>query len=147
MNIHELILVFLCGVGATLIFHQGCIYLFVKLQIIAVHPWDMTLIPSIKLPRVFFLSFLGGVLGLPAFYLGRTLQKMMPAIYYWIGLTLFGAIFFTLVEVFMLFPYYQVNTTPKMLVVGLIANGLWGIGHALCINFPLRNYQRRGKIF
>src|SRR5207302_4339360 len=89
----KLIIAFVAGFIATLVFHQGVFALLHSLGYVPRPAWPMQPVPPFGIPSVISLSFWGVVWGM----------IMMPVIErrrgsaFWIAALLFGAIFPTLV--------------------------------------------------
>jgi hypothetical protein len=126
----RIIIAFVAGFIATLIFHQPVLALLHSLGITPRGAYAMKPVPPFGVPSVISLSFWGGVWGV----------IMMPVIIrwrgaaFWIGAILFGAILPTLVAAFVVAPlkHMPINGNPgKQLLIGLALNGAWGFGTAL----------------
>ena len=124
----RLLLAFVAGFLATLVFHQAVLWLFHVMGVSPRAPWDMHPVPPFGVPAVISLAFWGGVWGV----------IMIPLIAkargagWWIAAVIFGAIFPTLVAGLVVAPLKHMNMprTPQMVALGLSVNGAWGLGTA-----------------
>ncbi len=130
----RLLLGFVAAFLATLTFHQIGIWGLhaVGLAPQAI-PWNITPIPPFGVPQVISLAFWGGVWGILFVLIERFLARSPGG--YWVGAILFGAIFPTLVLMFVVFP---LKGRPlgggfawQLIVTLLVAHGLWGLGTAV----------------
>jgi len=131
MNIKSLLVAFASGFLATLLFHQGGLLGLWALGAVPAFPWDLTPVPPLGVPRVLSLAFFGGLWGFPCLFLGSWILKKGPVAFYWLGLTLFGSIFPTLVAMLIVFPMKGIEVSAKLVIGGLILNALWGFGVAI----------------
>lgn len=122
---------FLAGFLATLIFHQGGLLLFWALGVVPNFPWNMTPVPPFQVPSILSLSFFGGLWGIPCYFLAKKFSQQ--TFKYWASLIIFGAIFPTAVAMLVVFPLKSIPVNSKMILGGLILNGLWGLGVALSL--------------
>ena len=117
------------GFIATLVFHQGVFALFWLAGMVPAAPFDMTAVAPLGVPKVLSLAFWGGVWGLPVWALIRSARG--PA--YWLRALVIGAIGPTAVAMLVVFPLKGIEVNATKVVGGLILNGAWGIGVALCM--------------
>jgi hypothetical protein len=127
----RILLAFVAGFLATLIFHQGLIALLHAAGYTTRAAWAMKPVPPFGVPSVISLSFWGGVWG----------AIMIPIIdrlrgaNYWISAIVFGAIAPTLVAIFVVAPLKHqpipADGRMKLLAFGLAVNAAWGFGTAL----------------
>ena len=124
------IVAFVAGFVATLVFHQAVLWCLYNFGYASRAPWQMQKVPPFGIPAVISLAFWGGVWGV----------IMMLAIAsrrgaaFWIAAILFGALFPTLVALFIVAPLKHMpiaGWNPKTMMVGLVVNGVWGFGTAL----------------
>jgi hypothetical protein len=120
---------FLAGALAVPLGHQIALLLCKLAGLIDRAPFSMDPTKPFGVPSWLSLAFWGGVWGLP---LGLVLLRARGP-KYWIIALLFGAIAPTLVAGLVVAPLkgIQVGGNPKLLVVGLIVNGVWGLVSAL----------------
>jgi len=125
----KILLAFIAGFLATIIFHQIALELL-HLAGIAPHAaWSTQPTRPFGVPSVISLSFWGGVWGI---IMIPIIDRFRGAAY-WIWAIVFGAIAPTLVAAFVVAPlkHQPIPHTPKMAVIGLTVNGVWGLGTAL----------------
>jgi hypothetical protein len=131
---------FAAGFVSTLIFHQGVIALFYLLGAFPRAPWSMVATPPLGVPAVISLSFWAGIWGVVLWPALRSAGGKA----YWIRAIVLGAIGPTAVALFVVFPLkggaFAAGWDPKIIVGGLIVNGVWGFGLALL----LRLFRRFG---
>ena len=132
----RILLSFVAGFLATLIFHQLALWVLHAAGVASRGPFNMQPVPPFGVPSVVSLAFWGGVWGI----------VMIPAIAratgagYWIAAILFGAILPTLVAAFVVAPLkgMKLPATPANVATGLIVNGAWGLGTALIYRLMAR---------
>lgn len=122
---------FLAGFAATLIFHQGGLLILWALGAVPVFPWNFTPVPPLQVPSIISLAFFGGLWGIPCYFIGKKLIEKGFA--YWPTLIIFGAIFPTAVAMLVVFPMKGITVNTKLIIGGLILNGLWGLGVAISL--------------
>jgi hypothetical protein len=124
---------FIAGFLAALIFHQIGIWILHTTGVIPFGAWATTAIPPLGVPQVISLAFWGGVWGILFVLIERGLAPLTPG--YWISATLFGAIFPTLVLMFIVFPLkgrpLGGGFPENLIATLLIVHGLWGLGTAV----------------
>lgn len=122
-----LILAFVAGFLATLIFHQGTLGLLhlaaPKLPV----PWDMSPTPPLGVPKVVSLAFWGGLWGIALWALIRSRRGAA----FWGLAIVLGALLPSLVAWFVVFPIKGIALTSALIVGALLLNGAWGLGVAL----------------
>jgi hypothetical protein len=128
-----LMLGFVAGFVATLIFHQGLWYVFVQSGVIPPDrpAWPTDPTPPFGVPSVISKAFWGGLWGL---VLAPILAQLSgPA--YWAGWIVVGAVALTLVAFFVVPPLKGEAILPlwPRFLVGLMLNGAWGFGTALLL--------------
>jgi hypothetical protein len=124
-----LILGFVAGFVAVLIFHQGLWYLFNQIGLIPPErpAWPLDPIPPFSVPSVISKAVWGAVLVLP---LGR-----FSGARYWGSWILVGAIAFPLVGFFVV-PPLKGEPIPELwprFLVAMLLNGTWGFGTAFLL--------------
>ncbi|HUR81414.1 MAG TPA: hypothetical protein VM733_11645, partial [Thermoanaerobaculia bacterium] len=120
---------FIAGTLAVPLGHQPALWLLNALGFIDRAAFVMTPTKPFGVPSVISLSFWGGVWGI---ILGLILVRARGARYWWIAL-IAGAIAPTLVAGLVVAPLkgMPVGGNPKLLMAGLIINGVWGLVTAL----------------
>ena len=126
-----LILGFVAGFLATILFHQGLWFVFNQTGVIpADRPaWPIDPVPPFGIPSVVVKAFWGGLWGA-----GLTLvlgELTGPA--YWTSWIVVGAVALTVVAFFVVLPI-KGEAIPSLwprFANGLLLNGAWGFGTAL----------------
>ena len=129
----RLLLGFVAGFGAVLIFHQLGLGLLHLIGMTPGVPYDFKGVSPLGLPRVISLAFWGGVWGIVFVLVERWLARCPGG--YWVGAIIFGAVVPTLVGWFIVTPMKGGSVTaifssPRV-IIGPIVNGLWGLGTAV----------------
>jgi hypothetical protein len=133
-----LILGFIAGFLATLVFHQSLWWVFNQIGVIPVDrpAWPLEPIPPYGVPAVISKAFWGGLWGaVLALVLG---QVSGPP--YWASWILVGAVALTCVAFFVVAPL-KGEPIPALwprFVSGLALNGAWGFGTALFLRLMAR---------
>lgn len=126
-----LILGFVAGFLATLVFHQSAWYLLVHAGIIpADRPaWPLDAIPPLGLPSVVSKAFWGGLWGA---VLALFFSRIQGAAY-WLTWIIVGALAPTLVAIYVvpLVKGLDIGTLWPRIAIGGTVNGAWGLGTAL----------------
>lgn len=129
---------FAAGFVSTLVFHQAVILLFYTLGAFPRAPWNFAPVPPFGVPSVISLAFWGGVWGAVLW----PLLKNATGAGYWIRAAVLGAVGPTAVALCVVLPLkggtFMAGWDPKIIVGGLIVNGVWGLGLA----FLLRALKR-----
>jgi hypothetical protein len=128
---------FIAGFIATLVFHQIGLLLLHFAGMTPSMPYNTHRVPPFGVPQFISLAFWGGVWGIVFVLFERVIARSPGG--YWVGAIIFGAIFPTAVSWFVVAPLKGLPVGygfhfPGPLV-GLIVNGLWGLGTAvfLCV--------------
>lgn len=131
---------FAAGFGATIIFHQPALWLLRLAGMTSRAPYDMKPVPPLDVPSVISLAFWGGIWGI---IMIPAIARVRNETAYWIAALLFGAILPTAVAGFVVAPLkgqpVGSGGDPKLIVVGLLINGAWGVGTALLFRFLARS--------
>ena len=142
----NLLLAFISGFIAVLVFHQGVRAALLALGAISVAPYSLSPAPVTGVPRIFARSFWGGVWGIVLALIESRVPRR-PAYAYWVTALLFGAI------VPSLFAWFIVASVrgeapagggdPARVAVALLTNAVWGLGTAVLYRV-LRHIWHRG---
>jgi hypothetical protein len=129
----RLVLGFVAGFIATLIFHQIGLLVLHFAGMTPAMPYNAHPVPPFGVPQFISLAFWGGIWGI-VFVLAEPVFARGSAAY-WIGAIIFGAIFPTFVAWFVVFPLKGLPAGRGFhlpaVFVGPIVNGLWGLGTAI----------------
>lgn len=120
---------FIAGALAVPVHHQLVLLALNTAGLISRQPWSMQPTRPFDVPSIVSLSFWGGVWGV---ILGFLIAGRTPTLRWWLSALVFGAVFPTLVAIFIVPPLkgMPINTEPKMFIGGALLNGAWGIGTA-----------------
>ena len=128
-----LILGFVAGFLATLLFHQSLWYVFNQIGLIPLDrpAWPLDSIPPYGVPSVISKAFWGGLWGaVLAVILGQ-----LTGAAYWGSWIVVGAFALTIVAFYVVAPL-KGDAIPALwprFVAGLMLNGVWGSGTALIL--------------
>ena len=132
-SVKILILGFVAGFIATLIFHQGLWYVFNHTGVIpAERPaWALDPIPPFSVPAVLSKAFWGGLWGLVL----TAILWQLDGISYWAAWIVVGAMALTAVAFFVVPPLKgePMQAMGPRFLIGLAVNGAWGFGTALLL--------------
>ena len=128
-----LMLGFAAGFIATLIFHQGLLYIFNQVGVIPLDrpAWAMDSTPPFEIPAVLSKAFWGGLWGLVL----TSILMHLDGMSYWAAWIVLGAVALTAVAFFVV-PPLKGQPIPALwprFFVGLALNGAWGFGTALLL--------------
>lgn len=130
----RLLLGFIAGFLATLIFHQLVLALLWGAGVAPFGPFSMAATWPFGVPAVFSLAFWGGVWGI-AFALVE--DRFPHDSGYWVAAFLFGAILPSLVALLLVLPLkgrpLGGGWQPPLWLTALLVNGAWGIGTGLIL--------------
>ena len=126
----RILLAFIAGFLATLIFHQPVLAALHTAGIAPKPAYNFAPVPPFGVPSVISLAFWGGVWGIMMIPI---IARIGNETAYWITAILFGAIFPTLVAAFVVAPlkHQPMPHTPAMAAIGLSVNAAWGLGTAV----------------
>ncbi len=127
----RVLLAFLAGFLATLVFHQPVLWLLHNAGIAPFAPWSMTPVKPFGVPSVISLAFWGGVWGI---IMIPVIARIRSEAAYFLTAAVFGAILPTLVAALVSAPLHGKpipKATPGLLITGLSVNAAWGIGTAI----------------
>ncbi len=126
-----LVIGFVSGAVAVLVFHQGALALLHALGLSHSAPYSFAQTQPLGIPVVWSLAFWGGVWGI---VLALALQRLHDAGLV-VAATVFGAIFPTLVAWFVVAPLkgqpVAAGFAPMAMMIGPIVNAAWGFGTGL----------------
>lgn len=129
----RLIIGFIAGFLATVVFHQIGLLVLHRIGVTPGTPWQMSPVPPFGVPRVISLAFWGGVWGIVFVLVERILARCPGG--YWVGAIVFGAVFPTVFSWLVVAPLKRLplgyGFHPSGILVALIVNGLWGLGTAV----------------
>jgi hypothetical protein len=139
----KLLLGFLAGFIATLLFHQPALALLNELGIAKGNLYSFRAIAPFGVPQVISLAFWGGVWGMLFAFIEHRFPR---GALYWTYAFLFGAIFPTLVAWFVVAPIKGLPVAGgwqfNRMLTGFLINGAWGLGTALLLALGYRMWRR-----
>lgn len=122
---------FLAGGVAVLVFHQGAVGLLNALQVIPRSPYSMQPTVPLGIPQLWSITFWGAVWGV---VLALTLVRLRGARLV-TAAVVFGALFPTLVAWFIVAPLkgqpMAAGGVPSAMWIGPFVNAAWGLGTGL----------------
>ena len=134
---------FVSGAVAVLLFHQGAAAILHALDLTARVPYSMQPTRPWGVPQLWSITLWGGVWGA---VLAATLARLEGARLLLAALV-FGAIFPTLVAWFIVAPLkgqpMAGGFVPAAMAVGLIVNGAWGLGTGIGLALFGRSHPTR----
>lgn len=120
---------FVAGYAATLVFHQGTLWLLSLLGLMNVAIYKTDPVGPLQIPAIMSLSFWAGIWGI---LLVLFLQKTKDRFPVYPAAIVFGALGPSLVALAIVFPLkggeFMAGWNPKILLGALIINGAWGFG-------------------
>lgn len=132
--IRGLVLAFVAGFIAVLLFHQPMLALLHALGVTGATAYPTQPVPPFEVPRVLSAAFWGGIWGM-VFVLVRPWIARGRA--YLPGAVLFGAFVLSLVAWFVVAPLKGLPLAsgghPAGIITALLVNGAWGLGTALLL--------------
>lgn len=135
----KLILGFVAGFIAVLLFHQPVLALLTQIGVAKAATYSFNATAPLGVPQVISISFWGGVWGV----IFAAIEGRFPrGGRYWLYAFLFGAIFPTLVAWFVVAPLKGLPLAGgwqmSRMITGFVINGAWGLGTALLLALGLR---------
>jgi hypothetical protein len=140
----RLVLGFVAGFLATLIFHQVTLALLWAIGLAPFAPYPLAATVPFGVPKVISLAFWGGVWGI----VYALIDRRFPAGgHYWTVAFVFGAIAPTLIAVLVVAPLKGAPVagggSAALLVTALLVNGAWGIGTGVFLQAGQRAFGSR----
>lgn len=129
---------FLAGFLATLVFHQGLVALLHAAGILPFAAFSLAPTEPLGVPAVLSLAFWGGLWGILLWLLVRRLRGTRR----WLLALAIGAVAPTAVALLVVFPLKGIDPRLAMVPLGLLLNGVWGLGTLLLVG-PLRRLGLR----
>ncbi len=130
----RLLIGFVAGFLATLIFHQLMLALLWGAGVAPFRPFQMTATAPFGVPAVFSLAFWGGVWGILYVLVERSFARGSS---YWLMAFLFGAVLPSLVALLVVLPLkghpMGGGWHPPLLLTAFLVNGAWGVGTGLIV--------------
>jgi hypothetical protein len=132
---------FISGFLATLVFHQLTLVVLWAINFSPLAPFPMQPTSPFGVPAVFSLAFWGGVWGIIYILVHH---RFPGGSGYWLTAFLFGAVFPSLVALFVVLPLKGLPVAggwkPALLVTAFLINGAWGIGTGVFLKFIFQRY-------
>ncbi|MDD2581870.1 MAG: hypothetical protein PHR66_07750 [Desulfuromonadaceae bacterium] len=132
ITVSRLIIGFIAGFFATLIFHQLTLELLWRVGLAPFGPFSLAATQPFGVPAFISLAFWGGVWGSSFVCIENRFRNFGN---YWVVAFLFGAIFPSLVALLVVLPLKGKplggGWSPALLVTAFLINGAWGIGTGL----------------
>lgn len=124
----RIVLAFIAGFLATLIFHQGGLALLNAVGLTDRAPYNTARTEPFGIPQFLSLAFWGGVWGV-------FLAWAMGARVRWGRALVFGALLPTVIALFVVLPLkgqpVAAGWDPAIILGAVLLNGLWGLGTAV----------------
>jgi hypothetical protein len=128
------LLAFIAGFVSTLVFHQGVVALLHLAGVFPRPAWSMTPTWPLHIPQVISSALWAGLWAVLIAFLVARIQSTLG---YWFGWILFGAVLPTVVALFVVLPLkgrpIAGGWDIKLVLGGLLVNGIWGAGCALVL--------------
>lgn len=139
VSIHKIVIGFIAGFLAVLLFHQPVLALLVALGVSKATVYSMQATAPFGVPQLLSIAFWGGVWGV----LFALIESYLPrGVAYWLCAFLFGAILATLVAWFVVAPLKGQPVAggwqAARMLTGFTINGAWGLGTALLFGAGMR---------
>lgn len=145
----QILVGFVAGFIATLIFHQLAVAVLWWLQIAPGPPYQMAPRPPFGVPAVFSLAFWGGVWGILYAWCDRWFSRGAG---YWVTAFVVGAILPSLVALLIVLPIkggpLGAHWNPRIWMFAFLVNGCWGLGTGILVGLGrgLFTVNRRNPI-
>jgi hypothetical protein len=139
VHVRKLVMGFIAGFIAVLLFHQPALAVLAKIGFVQAGTYSMAAVGPLHVPQVVSLAFWGGVWGV----LFAAIEHRFPrGAMYWVYALAFGAILPSLVAWFVVAPMkglpMAAGWQASRMATGLIINGAWGVGTALLFSLTRR---------
>ena len=134
VSAHKVVIGFIAGFLAVLVFHQPVLAVLVSMGISKATVYSTQATAPLGVPQILSIAFWGGAWGV----LFALIETRLPrGAAYWISAFLFGAIFPTLVAWFAVAPLKGQPVAggwqAASMLTGPIINGAWGLGTAIML--------------
>ncbi len=140
----RLLLGFIAGFFATLIFHQLSLWVLWTAGIAPFGPFSMAASKPFGVPAVFSLAFWGGIWGILFALIDRAFPRGGR---YWVAAFLFGAVFPSAVALLLVLPLkghpMGGGWHASLLITAFIINGAWGIGTGLILRLTAGSGRKK----
>ena len=135
----KLVIGFVAGFVAVLLFHQPALALLTELGIAKATVYSFNPTRPLGVPQVISIAFWGGVWGLAYAAVEHRFRRGST---YWLCAFFFGAILPTLVAWFVVAPLKGLPVAGgwqlSRMLTGFLINGAWGVGTAMLLSVGLR---------
>jgi hypothetical protein len=132
---HGLIVPFLAGFLAVIIFHQGVWAMFAAAGKTPAPAWSMVRSGPFSVPALVNAAFWGGLWGIVMAQV--VLPAMQGAMGYWLTCIGLGALLTSLVALLVVFPLkgrpFAAGWNPAIWTFALLVNAAWGFGFGLLL--------------
>ena len=130
----SVIVAFVAGFLAVLLFHQGVASVLYLAGLGQSPPYSLASTTPLGVPQVLSAAFWGGIWGLIFVFVERWFPRGTG---YWVTAFLFGAFALTLVFALVVAPLKGIPTDrlaqPATVIYALLVNGAWGIGMGILL--------------
>lgn len=130
-----LLVPFLAGFIAVMVFHQGVWAMFAAAGKTPGPAWSMTPQGPFNIPSVINAALWGGLWGIAMVWL--VLPAMQPVLGYWTTNVVLGGLLTSLVALLVVFPLkgrpFAAGWKPAIWIFALLVNGAWGFGLGLLL--------------
>jgi hypothetical protein len=135
MVVYNVLVPFVAGFLAVLIFHQGVWAMFAAAGKTPSPPWSMARSGPLHMPAVLNASFWGGLWGIAMSTV--ILPMMQGTLGYWPTCILLGSLLTSLVALLIVFPAkgmkFAAGWNPAIWIFALLINAAWGFGFGLLL--------------
>ncbi len=120
---------FIAGFIATIVFHQGAVLIGYTIGVLPHAPYNTTPTEPFGIPSILSISFFGGLWGIVIWQIVKRFTNAKL----WAASFLFGGVLLTAVAVAVVFPLKGIDVSVAGFLIGVVLNGLWGVGNTLFI--------------